>query len=195
MAWLVLDVELPNQKLPPPPANLPKCQGHEHEDQNNFLFFILLSLILHFVVYCQFFFSSVSHLCFSLPRIVLWMGNIFWLRHLINKTNSFFGHLQELCTLTIQYLRKDYNVFATQISIIYRLTVSPIFRHLQFRKRKISKIFFLICNKDQKQYVDNFQELNSSLRESIVWFLIISNLHQTWVKAVSQNFLTYLSFK
>ena len=25
MAWVVLDGKLPNQKLPPPPADLPKC--------------------------------------------------------------------------------------------------------------------------------------------------------------------------
>ncbi|EXB77141.1 hypothetical protein L484_002029 [Morus notabilis] len=25
MAWIVLDGELPNQKLPPPPSDLPKC--------------------------------------------------------------------------------------------------------------------------------------------------------------------------
>lgn len=25
MAWVVLDGELPNQKLPPPPSDFPKC--------------------------------------------------------------------------------------------------------------------------------------------------------------------------
>jgi len=25
MAWLVLDGSLPNQKLPPPPSDIPKC--------------------------------------------------------------------------------------------------------------------------------------------------------------------------
>ena len=121
MAWIVEDGKLPNQKLPPPPADLPKCWL--------FMFMTLLGFLGHLMPLPTFFLPGETLFC------TFWFSN----------SELIWGFL--VCRILPSiYVRvkNKHSIFVScnQSDILEDLSIHLIFKNLLFHSEYINALLF-----------------------------------------------------